>query len=324
MSYLSFLTGLGRLNGAWRNARAQLQSFIDQSPALLTAMYVPNGTPTGDFADQWLPYACPDVAIVLEGTTLWITYDGGSNWINPVSPNTIPTGTIDWSFDSTLKSGYLWLDGAAHAISSYSALNTYLNTNIPAAQRRRDLVMSSWTSSSQATFTISNGITGLADGDIINLYWNSGGNSRLSMSVSGSSSSSMTVSGGSGDAIPNSVGMAAAFNFASTKFIVPDARGRVLAAVDNLGSLSANRMVNSLADLLGGGYGTETHTLTISEMPSHSHTGDANTTGSTGVSGNIFMRGLNGGATITTNSTGSGNAHNNTQPTLFISLMIKT
>lgn len=324
-SFLTLLNNLGNLNGSWFNARSQLQKLISYTPHLLSVQYTAGGTPSGSFAALWSPYACPDVALVMEGTTLWFTTNGGSSWANPTIGSTIPTGTLDWSLNSTLKSGYLWVDGSAQLIASYSALNTYLNTHVPVAQRRRDLIMSAWTSSSQATFTISNNMNGLANGDVVNLYWNSGSNSRLSMTVSGASTSSMTVSGGSGDSIPNSVGSAAAFNFANTKFIIPDSRGRVLGILDNLGALSANRVVNTLADLLGGGVGTETHTLITSEIPSHQHAQTGHTGGGASVS--TYALTSSTGSQTTNNSTlntGGGGAHNNMQPTLFVSLMIKT
>lgn len=114
----------------------------------------------------------------------------------------------------------------------------------------------------------------------------------------------------------------------STTFNLPDLRGRVPAGLDNLGGSSANTITNAAADSLGGGYGSETHTLTEAEMPAHTH----------GFSGgfryggtpNNYEYGTGGSASDNqtkyseTASVGSGTSHNNVQPTLFISYIIKT
>jgi len=114
----------------------------------------------------------------------------------------------------------------------------------------------------------------------------------------------------------------------STTFNVPDARGRVIGTIGTGTGLTART--------LGQSTGAETHTLTVSEIPSHSHSitdpghshtyinqiGDQNTD-------NAFATEMaadqhdydqtTGTSTtgITINSTGGGGAHNNMQPTLF-------
>lgn len=60
-------------------------------------------------------------------------------------------------------------------------------------------------------------------------------------------------------------------------FNVPDFRGRTAIGKDNLGGTSANRITDANADTLGGAGGTETHTLSSVEMPSHTHTGPSHT-----------------------------------------------
>lgn len=57
----------------------------------------------------------------------------------------------------------------------------------------------------------------------------------------------------------------------STTFNLPDLRGRVPMGLDNMGGSSANRVTDASADSLGGAVGSEDHTLTASEMPSHTH-----------------------------------------------------
>lgn len=105
----------------------------------------------------------------------------------------------------------------------------------------------------------------------------------------------------------------------STTFNLPDLRGRAVAGMDNMGGSSANRVTNVAADSVGGVMGTETHTLTTSEMPSHSHYASGSG-GSTYAEGTGSFSTLNG---LTTAPEGGGQAHNNMQPTMFMHFIIK-
>jgi microcystin-dependent protein len=130
----------------------------------------------------------------------------------------------------------------------------------------------------------------------------------------------------------------------STTFNLPDIRGRVVAGQDDMGGVSANRLTNASGgldgDTLGATGGSETHTLTISEMPLHGHPfqlsirtasgTDQNTTGGlmmrnadtstqsayTGTPSNTAGQQIGG--------TGGGTAHNNVQPTIILNYIIRT
>jgi len=122
-------------------------------------------------------------------------------------------------------------------------------------------------------------------------------------------------------------------------FTLPDLRGRVIAGQDNMGGVSANRLTGQTGGLngdnIGATGGAETHTLTEAQLASHSHTGvvqqreDFNpTTGST-TQTPLGFGDTRGGARasaspLTINNTGSGQAHNNVQPTIILNYMIKT
>lgn len=116
----------------------------------------------------------------------------------------------------------------------------------------------------------------------------------------------------------------------STTFNLPDCRGRVLGGVGQGAGLT-NRVI-------GSSVGTETHTLTVGEIPSHSHgvtdpghthtyvnnANNQNTDNAfaseTAADDNDLSQTTGSSTTgITINNTGGGGAHNNMQPTIFAS-----
>jgi len=119
----------------------------------------------------------------------------------------------------------------------------------------------------------------------------------------------------------------------SYTFKLPDCRGRVLGAIGTGSGLTAR----SAGTLIG----SETHTLTVSELPSHTHSitdpGHTHTVANTvGITGQDTPSGLDASPNefdlntsftttssssttgITVNATGGGGAHNNMQPTAFV------
>lgn len=224
--FTTFMQNKGKPPSTYREFRAWMEDVANELPQLETAKWVAGGTATTSFAAEWSPYAAPTVAFMVEGNALWYTKDGGLNWAAISLASSVDTGRIEFCFNSTLPSGYLWLDGSAQLTASYTALNSYLNTNISAANRRKWIFQTTWTSTSQATYTFVRPFSGLANGDVVDVFWNNGSNSRLGMTVSGASTTVMTVSGGTGDALPNSPApILFSFSFSTTKFMLPDARG---------------------------------------------------------------------------------------------------
>lgn len=126
-------------------------------------------------------------------------------------------------------------------------------------------------------------------------------------------------------------------------FNLPDLRGRVVAAADNMGGTAASR----LSLVLGQGGGEQAHVLTTAELAAHSHTGSTNVDGAHNhdMQGYTGARNNGGGqagvtdvgtATLsqtatdgahshafTTDQAGSGSAHNNVQPTFVLNKIIK-
>ena len=122
----------------------------------------------------------------------------------------------------------------------------------------------------------------------------------------------------------------------STTFNLPDLRGRLPLGRDNMGGTSANRVTATEADTLGGASGeesftgtTDDHTLTIDEIPAHTHSLPANVGKDT--DGKAGTDGLQQGGSSNTGSVGGGQAHshgltdfNLMSPYLTLSYIIKT
>jgi microcystin-dependent protein len=171
--------------------------------------------------------------------------------------------------------------------------------------------------------TIGNGSSGgtaraAADtSDLFTLLWNSMADTEASVSTGR--------------------GASAAADFAANKTItLPDARGRVVAGKDNMGGSTASRITNAGAGIvgttLGVAGGAQTHTLTTAQLASHSHSVSGSALGYEPGGSTIqpqapMAASSGGGNSLTVTGTaaaaGSGDAHNNTQPTLILNKIIK-
>lgn len=124
---------------------------------------------------------------------------------------------------------------------------------------------------------------------------------------------------------------------ANKPLTLPDARGRSLIGVDNMGNTAAGNI--PAADNLGWTGGASTHVLSVNEMPSHAHSlndpghkhsinpartqSGAITFGGTGANMG-FVNDTDIATTgITMNNTGGGLAHNNVQPSIAMTLYIR-
>lgn len=135
------------------------------------------------------------------------------------------------------------------------------------------------------------------------------------------------------------IGTAAGAGDGSTTFNLPDYRGRVGAGRDDMNGTSAARLNTLSSTTLGGAGGSQTHTLTETQMPSHSHsvndpghrhTYQKATSLLVGVGSEEFSlqaagsENTNSATTgISINSAGGGAAHNNVQPTIICNKIMR-
>ena len=110
-----------------------------------------------------------------------------------------------------------------------------------------------------------------------------------------------------------------------------------------MGGTAASRLTSTVltaSNTLGATGGTQTHTMTSAEMPSHTHTQNAHAHdfvgkygGSTSISSSLSAPGYSSdygvgsgyvaSNTATNQNTGGGGAHLNTQPTIVLNYIIK-
>jgi microcystin-dependent protein len=124
----------------------------------------------------------------------------------------------------------------------------------------------------------------------------------------------------------NAIGYAYSTLYSGTdlSFNVPNLQGRIGVGAGTGSGLTARN--------LGDIGGSETHTLTVSEMPSHSHTLTRRSNSDAGAfdTGDAHQDESSAATTdradlgpFSTNSTGSGSAHNNMQPFVVVRYLIK-
>lgn len=252
----------------------------------------------------------------------------------------IPTGTLMPYCGPDLnilpKSGWLGCSGSSVSRTTYSALFAVLNPNIATVTITiASPAVLTWTaigsaapnqmlSGDQVYLTTTGALpTGLTANTLYYVIQVSSSTFKLATSRANAAAGTAINTSGSQSGTHSLWYSPYGNGDGSTTFGLPDTRGYILAGNPNGASTLTHDTSNGVYGNQGAVGGEQSHALTTAEGPSHTHVlNKANAAGGDG-SGYAWS------STTTSNSTGvatsgSNTAHNNVQPTLIVTYMIKT
>lgn len=271
------------------------------------------------------------VQFVAPGTSGNVLTSNGTTWASQASAG-IPTATVLDYAGYTAPSGYLLCDGAAVSRTTYSALWAALSASSTVTITIASPGVITWNSHPlqngdpvrlQTTGALPTGLTANTTYYVVSAAANT---FQLASTRAGSAINTSGSQSGTHTAIYAPYG----WGDNSTTFNVPDLRGRTTAGRDNMGGTAANRLTTAGSGIagvnLGDAGGTQTHTLTTTEIPSHLHQMSSGAITNAGSSGGCFTGYwyTTGSTPLNTANTGGGGAHQNTQPTAIVNKIIKT
>lgn len=264
-----------------------------------------------------------------DATQVMANFNYLADCVNNYAPPSVPPGTIVPFSGFILPSGWLWANGAAVSRASYPALLAALTKSSSVTITIASPGVVTWNGHGLSAnwpvqFSTSGALpTGLATGVTYYVVSPTTNTFQVAATPGGTAINTSGTQSGTQTAIFAPYGN----GDGATTFNVPDLRGRTAFGLDDLGGASpANRLTGASgvgARTPGAGGGEEMHTLTIAEMPSHTHTYPSGL----GVPGVQTGRTVDGdGAGLhnnTTNGAGSNAAHNNMPPTLMSNFIVK-
>lgn len=265
------------------------------------------------------------VAGTVESTSGGFKFPDGTTQSSAASGGVL-TGTILDYGGITAPSGYLFCDGSAVSRTTYATLWATLNASSTVTITIASPGVVTWNAHPlsngdgirlQTTGALPTGLTANTTYYVINKATNT---FQLSTSRGGTAINTSGTQSGTHTAIFAPWG----FGDNSTTFNVPDLRGRAGVGRDDMGGTAASRITTAGSGIsgvsLGDAGGTQTHTLTTAQLAAHTHTQGFSTGGSYYMNSNCG----NFNPNASTGSTGSGNAHQNTQPSAIVNKIIKT
>lgn len=200
------------------------------------------------------------------GVTIWdavTTAYGSSTPAGATGTDTAPVGTVMPWAGFAIPTNWLLAYGQAVSRTTYSNLYAALTvSNTTVSCTSGSPTLSGFADTSQFRIGARVEATCIAPGTIISSVTNSSTIVVNNNAASNSTVTAVVFPWGNGDG--------------STTFNVPDLRGRVPAGADAMGGTSANRLTNAFygvaANAPATAGGAQSHTMTTSELVSHTHT----------------------------------------------------